>query len=245
MIKYQPVQTQRTFLTAEWKNLLMANYTVDPAILLPHLPAGTTLDEYNGKVYLSLVGFMFCNTRLLGIRVPFHVNFEEVNLRFYVRYREGGITKRGAVFIKEIVPKPAISFIANTIYHEKYDTARMRHYFRQDGQVTEAGYHWKHRHRWNKLEVKAAPRAIPMVTGSEEEFIAEHYWGYSRYNAGTTYEYNVQHPAWRIYPVQEYNVDCDFGALYGNTFSFLTETKPSSVFLAEGSAVCILRKRRI
>ena len=105
----------------------MANYIVDPAVLTPYLPNKTELDLFNGNAYVSLVGFMFTNSRILGFKIPFHVNFEEVNLRFYVRYNDNGIWKRGTVFIKEIVPKPAISFIANTVYHEKYDTKRMKH----------------------------------------------------------------------------------------------------------------------
>ena len=141
------------FLTAEWNNLVMANYVIDPDLLLPFLPAGTELDSYNEQVYVSLVGFMFNKTRLLGIRIPFHENFEEVNLRFYVRYNDAGTWKRGAVFIKEIVPKPAISFVANTIYHEKYSTKRMKHFFNRSQTAINLGYHWKHQNKWNRLEV--------------------------------------------------------------------------------------------
>src|SRR5689334_18327494 len=108
------------FLTADWNNLVMANYIVDPAILIPYLPAKTRLDLYDNNAYVSLVGFMFENTRLMGFKIPFHVNFEEVNLRFYVRYKDGETWKRGTVFIKEIVPRRAISLVANTIYREKY-----------------------------------------------------------------------------------------------------------------------------
>ena len=39
--------------------------------------------------YVSLVGFMFKNTRLLNIPIPFHTDFEEVNLRFYVKHFDG------------------------------------------------------------------------------------------------------------------------------------------------------------
>ena len=128
-----------TFLTADWKNLLMANYIIDPAILKSYLPFKTELDSYHGNVYVSLVGFMFMNTRLLGVKVPFHINFEEVNLRFYVTYNDNGHWKRGTVFIEDIVPKPAISFIANTVYHEKYVTKRMRHFFeRKKNEITKA-----------------------------------------------------------------------------------------------------------
>lgn len=105
-----------SFLTAEWRKLVMANYQVEKEVLLPYLPVGTELDVWNDKCYVSLIGFLFQNVRLLGIKVPFHTNFEEVNLRFYVRYQDAGVWKRGVVFIKEIVPKFALSLVANTIY---------------------------------------------------------------------------------------------------------------------------------
>ncbi|MGG9964594.1 YqjF family protein [Ferruginibacter sp. SUN106] len=234
-----------TFLTAEWNNLIMANYITDPAILKKYVPDKTELDVYNGNVYVSLIGFMFQKTKILGVKIPFHVNFEEVNLRFYVRYNDNGQWKRGAVFIKEIVPKPAISIIANTLYHEKYSTMRMKHFFKQTADTINLGYHWKHKGKWNKLEATTATEPLPMQPGSEEEFIAEHYWGYSQYNTATTFEYNVQHPAWKVYPVKQYIIDCDFKTLYGDEFAFLQNTVPNSVFMAQGSAIAILKKRRL
>ncbi len=235
----------KKFLTAEWNNLIMANYVIDPAVLLPYLPAKTELDFYEGKCFVSLIGFMFQKTKLLGVTIPFHKNFEEVNLRFYVRYNDNGVWKRGAVFIKEIVPKPAISFVANTLYHEKYSTCRMKHFYKVEGQQVQLGYHWKHIGKWNKMEATASNTLYPMQPGSEEEFIAEHYWGYSRFNTQTTYEYAVEHPAWEVYKVNNYLIDCDFTALYGNAFSFLQSAIPNSVFIAKGSPIAILHKKQL
>jgi hypothetical protein len=234
-----------TFLTAEWKNLIMANYIVDPAVLKRYLPNKTELDLFNGNAYVSLVGFMFANTRILGFKIPFHINFEEVNLRFYVRYNDNGIWKRGTVFIKEIVPKAAISIIANTMYHEKYDTKRMKNVTSETANEISLSYQWKNKNKWNRIEASVKKPAQAMVSGSEEEFIAEHYWGYSRYNHSVTFEYNVQHPAWKIFPVKNYLIDCDFRSLYGDSFSNLTGAKPNSVFVAEGSAVSVLKKRNL
>lgn len=233
------------FLTAEWKNLIMANYVVDQAVLSPYLPNKTELDLFNGNCYVSLVGFMFMNTRVLGFKIPFHVNFEEVNLRFYVRYNDKGTWKRGTVFIKEIVPKLAISFIANTVYHEKYVTKAMKHSVKETENQMALSYQWKHQSKWNCIEASVEKPAQAMVTGSEEEFIAEHYWGYSRYNGTTTFEYNVQHPPWKIFQVKDYLIDCDFGAMYGDGFSDLPNTKPNSVFVAEGSEIAVLKKRNL
>ncbi|MGB4845921.1 MAG: DUF2071 domain-containing protein [Ferruginibacter sp.] len=233
------------FLTATWKNLIMANYIVEPDLLLPHLPNKTKLDIFNGKVYVSLVGFMFNDTRLLGFKIPFHINFEEVNLRFYVRYNDNGEWKRGTVFIKEIVPKPAISFIANTVYHEKYVTKKMKHAVVETADELSISYQWKHKQHWNTIEATTGTIAVAMLSGSEEEFIAEHYWGYSKFNDETTYEYNVQHPAWNIFPVKKYFIDCDFGGLYGKEFAALQYSKPDSVFVAEGSVISVMQKRKL
>jgi len=233
------------FLTADWKNLIMANYIVDAALLKPYLPYKTELDYYKGNVYVSLVGFMFCNTKLLGFKIPFHVNFEEVNLRFYVRYNDEGEWKRGTVFIKEIVPKPAISFIANAIYHENYFTKKMRHSLVETQTELLLSYQWKHNGNWNIIEAETKKVALPMLLGSEEEFIAEHYWGYSKFDNNTTFEYNVQHPPWKIFPVKKYHVDCDFGNLYGKDFAVLQHTEPNSVFVAQGSAISVLKKKKL
>lgn len=234
-----------TFLTAEWNNLIMANYIIDPAILLPYLPPATELDVYKGNNYVSLIGFMFEQTTIKGIKIPFHVNFEEVNLRFYVRYFDEGIWKRGAVFIKEIVPKPAISIIANALYNEKYSTRLMKHFYNKTSSGIHLGYSWKNKGKWNRLEANTDNKAIAMQPGSEEEFIAEHYWGYAKYNKTTTFEYAVTHPSWLVHPVINYEIDCDFNGLYGRQFAMLESTKPQSVFMAAGSPISILGKRNI
>src|SRR3954468_20670393 len=117
----------RIFLAAEWRYLAMLNYQVDPAILHPHLPRGTELDIWNGRHYISLVGFRFLNTRVLGVPIPFHRNFEEVNLRFYVRRKGPEGWRRGVVFIAEIVPRFAIAAVARLFYNENYVALPTRH----------------------------------------------------------------------------------------------------------------------
>ena len=233
------------FLSAEWNNLIMANYVIDPAVLSDYLPSKTELDLYEGKCYVSLIGFMFEETAIRGFRIPFHINFEEVNLRFYVRYNDAGTWKRGAVFIKEIVPKHAITFVANTLYNEKYITLPMKHYYREDENEISLGYHWRFKGIWNKLEAVTEKQNTAMLPGSKEEFIAEHYWGYSRYNALTTFEYGVEHKPWFIHKVKSFVVDCDFEKLYGKEFSFLNSSTPDSVFMAKGSPISILGKKRL
>jgi uncharacterized protein YqjF (DUF2071 family) len=231
-----------TFLQAEWRKLIMANYAVEPAVLQPFLPANTELDVWNNTCYVSLVGFLFTNTRLKGIKVPFHSDFEEVNLRFYVRFNDNGTWKRGVVFISEVVPKPAITFVANTIYGEKYATLPMRHHWQQTKESLTVEYQWK-KTNWQSLKIVTAPEPMPIAVGSEEEFITEHYWGYTKRRDGRTSEYGVEHPRWLVYPMQSYQINADFAAMYGASFGFLHSQQPQSVFLAEGSDIVVKGKR--
>ncbi len=233
---------QSHFLHAAWNNLIMANYSVSPDLLLPYVPYKTQLDSFEGKTYLSLVGFMFLNTRIMGFGIPYHINFEEVNLRFYVKHNNNGNWMRGVTFIKEIVPKPAITLIANNLYNEKYATMKMKHFHHESNAGLETGYEWKDENHWHALTATTQKKSSPMRIGSEEEFIAEHYWGYTMVNETKTYAYEVQHPRWEIFHVTDYKIDCDFSNLYGKDFSFLNNAKPSSVFMAKGSEVKIFHK---
>jgi len=234
----------KTFLQAEWRKLAMANFSVDQKILETYLPNRTEIDLWKGACYVSLVGFMFLDTKVKGFKIPFHTNFEEVNLRFYVRYKDNGEWKRGVVFIKEIVPKPSLTFIANTIYKENYATMPMRHSWQplDDSLIVE--YKWK-KNKWNSIRVVANKDATGIQAGSEEEFITEHYWGYTKLNDKRTSEYGVEHPRWVVYRTIGYSIDVDFGNIYGQAFEFLNRETPKSVFLAEGSEIQVKEGREV
>ncbi|MEI9943250.1 MAG: DUF2071 domain-containing protein [Chitinophagaceae bacterium] len=234
----------KTFLQAEWRKLAMANYAVDVNKLIKYLPYKTEIDLWNDTCYVSLVGFLFKNTRIKGFKIPFHINFEEINLRFYVRFNDNGNWKRGVVFIKEIVPKPALTFVANTIYKENYETMPIRHSWTTSADTLTAEYKWKKK-QWHSLKVIADKSSAAIVTGSEEEFITEHYWGYTKITSSKTSEYQVEHPRWEVYPIKSYQVDVDFGDIYGQDFSFLKTEIPKSVFLAEGSEIKVKAGRAI
>ncbi|MEQ8239121.1 MAG: DUF2071 domain-containing protein [Cyclobacteriaceae bacterium] len=234
-----------SFLKAEWRKLAMVNYEIDPNLLTKYVPYGTELDLWGGKCYVSLIGFMFQNTRLLGIPIPFHRHFEEVNLRFYVRHFDNGEWKRGVVFIKEIVPKRALSFVANTIYKEHYETLKMSHSWEAKPDRLAVEYCWTKKKIANVLRVETELKPKDMVPNSLTEFITEHYWGYSKAGKSKSVEYEVTHPKWLIYKVLDHHVDVDFELVYGREFGFLAECEPSSVMLAEGSEITVENKRII
>lgn len=230
-----------TFLTAEWRKLVMVNYAVEEELLLPYVPQGTHLDCYEGRCYVSLVGFLFRETRLRGFRVPYHVEFEEVNLRFYVRREE----RRGVVFIQEIVPRLALQLVANTFYGERYATARMWHEWREKDAELSVSYGWMRSGRPQKMCVNASLERKPAAVGSEEEFTTEHYWGYTARRGRWTSEYEVAHPRWEVYPVESYELNVDFALVYGARFAELNGMRPYSVLLAEGSEVVVRSGERI
>lgn len=234
-----------SFIKAEWRKLAIANYAVDADLLKPYLPAKTELDIWQDTVYVSLVGFMFVNTKILGLKIPFHTNFEEVNLRFYVRHKDGNEWKRGVVFIKEIVPRHAITFVANTLYKEHYQTLPMRHIWEVNEDIRLTQYDWKCNNKWQSFKVESEIDSQPISEGSETEFITEHYWGYTKISNNKTFEYEVTHPKWEAYPIKEYAIDVDFGLTYGKRFELLNQLQPKSVMLAEGSLITVENKRQL
>jgi len=191
------------------------------------------------------VGFLFQNTRLKSIPVPFHRTFEEVNLRFYVQHTKSACERRrGVVFISELVPRFALTLVANTIYGENYATVLMRHRWEENREERSVYYQWRHRSRWNELQVKAAVHPEPIEADSAEDFFTEHYWGYTKRGTWTS-EYEVLHPRWMMYPILQHSIDVDFGALYGTEFDFLSGRTPESVLLAEGSGIEVRAGERI
>jgi uncharacterized protein YqjF (DUF2071 family) len=205
----------------------MLNYEIDPAVLRPRVPPGTELDSWGGVCYVSMVGFLFLDTRVLGLPIPGHRNFEEVNLRFYVRRRADGEWRRGVVFVKEIVPSRAIAAVARGLYDENYQAMPMSHLL--DG--NRVGYRWG---QSNHLSVETAGELGLAAAGSLEEFITEHYWGYSR-----RLEYQVEHPPWRLWQTSHAELSCDAAKLYGPEFADALSCAPRSAFVAEGSRVVV------
>lgn len=240
MEKKKPV-----FLRAAWRYLIMANYVVDPEVLQPLVPARTELDFFQGQTYASIVGFRFLNTRVMGIPFPFHQNFTEVNLRFYVRRQtEDGQWQRGTVFVSELVPKPAVALLANSLYREQYGYAAMRYDIQHLPDELRVYYRWKKHRQWHHLYARADGHSQKMEAASIEEFIAEHYWGYNLYSERYTMEYAVEHPRWQYYPVRDFGIKADMAKLYGSEFEPYLQ-QPASVFVLHGSDILIRQGKKL
>jgi uncharacterized protein YqjF (DUF2071 family) len=226
------------FLTAQWRDIAMLNYEVPPELLHPHVPRGTELDTFEGKTLVSVVGFRFMQTRVHGVPIPGHQDFEEVNLRFYVR-SQAEPERRGVVFIKEIVPRRAVTWVARALYHENYHTHAMRHDVRALGPATMYSYEIDAGGRSHRLLASVTEPAQPLVPGTETEFIAEHYYGYSRQPDGGTVEYRVDHPPWLVHAVHKAELEFDVRALYGEAWAAFLGVQPRSALVASGSAVSV------
>jgi uncharacterized protein len=231
------------FLKANWEHIVMANYEINPKILQPYLPKGVELDLFEGKAHVSLVGFMFKNTRLFNIPIPYLGTFEEINLRFYVLRKEDGHTKRGVVFINETIPYRLVAWVANKLYKEHYTTIPTKHDIQIGEHQKEIRYEWLQKGKWNSIQLSATTENEAMQEGSFEQFIFEHYYGYTKINAQTTEEYRLHHPSWRVNTITKAAIDCDFKAMYGDDFEVLNRTEPTDIFIAEGSNVAVEWKR--
>ena len=238
---------ERRFLTAEWRNLVMLNYEIDPAILAGRVPAVCELDTWRGHTFVSVVGFQFIHTRVLGIPIPFHRHFEDVNLRFYVRRKAEGTWRRDVVFVKELVPRRAIASVARRVYGENYVALPMRHSvdsFTDSGSVTVA-YQWQRLGTWEGLSASFSGSPVLPPDEAEETFITEHYWGYSRQRNNSTVEYQVEHPRWRVWRAATASLECEVSSLYGPEFVDALSDSPSTAYVADGSRVVVHTARRM
>lgn len=235
----------RVFLTAEWRELALLNYGVSPDLLRGFVPRGTELDDCHGQFFVSLVDFRFLKTKVMGIPFPFHRNFEEINLRFYVRHREGREWRRGVVFIREIVPRIAIAAAARFLYNEKYVALPMSHEIQRHDEALDVQYQWTFKGRSNTLNLTVTGEASLPREGSEAQFITEHFWGYSAQPGGGCLEYRVDHPSWAVWTAQRACFEGDATQLYGKDLAAVLQREPDSAFLAAGSAVTVYRGRRI
>ena len=246
------------FLTARWTNLVMLNYEVPAENLVPFLPPGTELAAWEGATLASIVGFQFDDVRVLKTPFPFHRNFEEVNLRFYVRRRTADGWRRGVVFVRELVPLRAVALVARHLYGEPYKALPMRRHVRHrhappvapgpeakaPRRSTTVRYSWRHDGKWSRVEATADTGRKPShpEPGSEEEFVTDHAYGYGT-RRGHTIEYVVEHPLWRYWSARDAEFDCHpatLCALYGEAFAPYLKS-PRSAYLVEGSPVTVRR----
>lgn len=229
----------QTFMKAKWKNIVMVNYLIDPEILKSYLPYGVEFDTYSGLCFVSLVGFKFNESKIFGVPIPLYGSFDEINLRFYVKRTDGSETKRGVVFISEIVPYKIVSILANLLYKEHYSVAEMWSSIVVENNLKNIDYNWKLNADTSSIKTLWDNELKAILPNSLEEFIYEHYYGFTKVSETETWEYKVNHPRWLTNEIISHEINCDFEKLYGPEFAFLSDQKPYSVYNAKGSEVSI------
>jgi uncharacterized protein len=229
----------RTFLKAYWQDIVMVNYEVQSSLLQPYLPTGTMLDDFEGKYYVSLVGFKFLNSSIFGMPIPIYGSFNEVNLRFYVKRIIDGEVRRGVVFISEIVPSAIVAFLANKLYKEHYTSTKMSSAVGMNKEHKILSYKWWLNKEAFSINTVFSKESKAIESYTHQEFIYEHYYGFTKVSSNETWEYKVNHPSWKVNEVLDYTIHCNFENMYGEDFKHLTSAVPHSVYNAVGSAVTI------
>lgn len=234
------------FLTAAWRDFAILNYEVRPSVLAPLVPPGCELDDWNGTHFVTLAGFRVLHTRVLGIALPFHDNFIEVDFRFYVRRRAGSAWRRGVVSIQEIAPRRLIAFAARQLFGENIVTLPMRQVLLSSpGDAARLfTYGWRRRGAWESLTVRSAGPPLDSLEDSEERFIADRHWAFVRHH-GVTYEYQVEHAPWRLYRGDAAVLDADVPRLYGQEFMEALCFPPRLALTSDGSSVIVRQRHRV
>jgi uncharacterized protein YqjF (DUF2071 family) len=229
------IQSRKAFvlLTARWEHLILATYAVESELLAEYIPKGLEPDTIDGKAFVSFVAFRFLDTRVLGVKIPMHVNFPEINLRYYVKLG----AQRGVSFIREIVPHSTTAWMARTLYNEPYVALPIRSLIKTRENLLTAEYNVEQAGRTHSVSVVAENRPFLPKPDSLAHFFKEHEWGFGRTRGGKTLGYRVEHPHWKVYPLTSYKIDVDYAALYGPKWAVLNGAEPFNVTFAHGSPI--------
>jgi uncharacterized protein YqjF (DUF2071 family) len=234
-------KSHNTFLTARWVDLLMLNYQVAPELLAPYVPHGTSLDFFEGKTYLSLVAFWFREAKLFGkILAPFHREFPQINLRFYVRRPTEADDRLGVVFITEIVQKRMIALVAHAAYGEHYLCRSVKTRGVRGSEKRALEYGWQSENSWCNLAADGISSATCIPSpGTLEHFLVDRYWGYTARPNGGCMEFNVVHPTWKVSHCSDAAFLGDPTLEYGPEIANVLRGKPSAAFVVDGSPVTV------
>jgi uncharacterized protein len=229
---------------------VFTTYEVDRRVLEPLVPAGTELDPWQGRTFISLVAFEMTDSRLCGVPLPFARAYDQINLRFYVRRPlADGSRRPGVVFLRELVPVPALVVGARLLYRERYErqpvSARVRPPDPAGGRPGRAIYRWRRHDQLHRLAVDfAAPLELP-AEGTLERFLAERHWSYAAPADGHTREVRFDHPPWRVWQARAARLAPSTAASFGERFERALASEPASAFVAEGSRMRLHRPHAV
>lgn len=221
----------------------MLSFAIPAKTLRPFVPRGTEIDFFEGKAMVTLAGLLFQNAKVFGLRIPGFSAFEGVNLRFYVRRKFGQGYRRGVVRIREFVPSRVLTTASRFFFNEKACAVPMRHQFcgndQKDRKDMSVSYQWQFRRGWSSLLLQTGERPATAVQGSAAAFVTEPQWGYARFRDGSTAEYEIDHPRWRIWEAKRAKLEGNLFSQFGAVFQECLSNEPVSAFLVEGSRVTV------
>ncbi len=219
------------FLTAQWRNLIVATFAVPDDILEKYLPPGLELDRHDGQAFCSLVGFQFQKPSVFGLPSPFYRNFPEWNLRIYVRRGE----KRGVHFVREFVPHRLVTWAGRLSFREPFETAPVTVDVSTGATKLKVEYTVT---RGGKTHLLSAEGAIRTQCPSDwDARFTDLNWAFSHTSSGGIREFEVKRPAWDMHPLHRFHIDVDWAKLYGPRWALMNGREPVSVALLAGSEV--------
>lgn len=130
-VSHRPYELPRApyVMSQAWRNLLFAHWRIEAEILQSLIPAPLEVDTFDGSAWLGVVPFRMCDIR--GRFIPFHIDFLELNVRTYVKYKQ----RRGVYFFSLDADHSPSVWGARTFYDLPYHRAKMS-YENKDGVIT-------------------------------------------------------------------------------------------------------------
>jgi uncharacterized protein YqjF (DUF2071 family) len=221
------------FLTAEWSHILLFTFSVPRQLVESTLPPGVSCQLRGEAALLSLVSLDFQNTRVWGIPWPGLRNFTGINLRTYAVEGE----RAGVVFVREFVSSKLIALAAKRLYGEPFESVPIRSCVTEEAERIRIERRFQRGGKDHVLYAVAAKASVSLPSDDEAHFFKERYWGFGRSHWGESTSYQLEHPIWRVHPIESWHLDIDWRKAYGETWSFLQNAQPLSVVVADGSPV--------
>lgn len=228
---------RRAVFTQQWRDLTMLHWPVDPALVAPLLPAGTSPDVFDGSTYVGLVPFVMAGVRILGTPALPHLSgFAETNVRLYAVDAAG---RRGVVF-RSLEASRLLPVVAARIsYHLPYLWAKMAVRHGPDTVTYETARRWPGpRGTGGVIRVR---KGAPVATDELSSFLTSRWGLFSTWYGGRTAYAPVDHEAWPLHRAELIDLSQDLVVAAG----LPAPVGPPHVLWSPGVSVRIGRPRAL
>ena len=240
---------RKTLYAAEWREIVVINFEIDPKLLRNFIPPKTELDFFNETSFVTLMARACKNVKPYGWPIVFAKSIDQILLRFYVKRKVGDTWRRGVCLIRDYLPKRKASFFLNWMFKHSFTQVPIKRTSSnfESGlptQLPTVEYQWTTGDYVNHIKVNARSQMRQQEQETKESFVLDHHYGYT-VKEGKTYEYYVEYSPWAMWDAQSGSFDCDTENVFGRPFVRALKQRPASVFLARGSDVIIYRPTEI